>query len=536
MFPVFKKGCKKLVENYRPLSVMNCVAKLYEMVMCSRLSLWFSPFREQAGSQKGRGCLEQIVTLRLITDLFRKKKILLYVAFIDFSAAYDRVSRRRLFTMMRRLGCGATMLAALVAMYSVTRSVIGTAVITTTIGVRQGSPTSCLLFVLFVNDLIRIIRARCGVDGILGWLHVLMFMDDTVLLSTTRESMEKKLSLLQEWCNNNGMKVNTDKTKFFAITGTFRDRRPFILNGFSVKWCDTYVYLGSAFTSDGNPSSAVVEHARLKTCHLLKFISFIKKNRDIPFYVKKRIFDAALTSSIMYACESWMAADLRPVIKLFNMGLKTLLGVRMTTCNDMCYIEADYVPLPVMVRRQQRKYFRGMWEARRGMLDDPLVHAITLTLQTESPTSRLVQDLVSQNTDDVALARGALQHSVATSTASRPSSYRWLNPDLSTHEIYTKRYVSNEVYRIAFSQFRLCGHNLAIETGRWNRRGRGWLPMEERLCPCGAVQTEPHVVEGCPMTADVRRRYGFTSWAQLVAHDFNFPVDRIVHEILTVYL
>ncbi len=93
----------------------------------------------------------------------------------------DRVSRKLLFTMMRSFGYGTTMLVALVTMYSVTRSVISTAVTTTTIGVTLGSPTSCLLFVLFVNDLIRIIRARCYVDGILSLSHVLMFMDDTVL-------------------------------------------------------------------------------------------------------------------------------------------------------------------------------------------------------------------------------------------------------------------------------------------------------------------------------------------------------------------
>ena len=56
------------------------------------------------------------------------------------------------------------MLLALVAMYKSTQSVIGTALITVSLGVRQGSPTSCLLFVLFVNDLIKLVKENCNPD------------------------------------------------------------------------------------------------------------------------------------------------------------------------------------------------------------------------------------------------------------------------------------------------------------------------------------------------------------------------------------
>ena len=109
------------------------------------------------------------------------------MTFVDFSKAYDLVPRHMLFLVLKRLGCGAAMLSVLVAMYSVTQSVIGTAIITTAIGVRQGSPTSCLLFILYVNDLIKLIRETCEPDGFLSGLHLSMLMDDTVLLTTSQE-------------------------------------------------------------------------------------------------------------------------------------------------------------------------------------------------------------------------------------------------------------------------------------------------------------------------------------------------------------
>ena len=37
--------------------------------------------------------------------------------------------------------------------------------------------------------------------------------------------------------------------------------------------------------------------------HVLKFVSFIKKNNDVPFRVKQEVFDAALMSSLIYGWE-----------------------------------------------------------------------------------------------------------------------------------------------------------------------------------------------------------------------------------------
>ena len=60
----------------------------------------------------------------------------------------------------------------------------------------------------------------------------------------------------------------------------------------------------------------------------------------------------------------------------------------------------------------------------------------------------------------------------------------------------------NDHDRIAASRLRLSSHSLAIETGRWSR-----VPRERRLCSCGEVQTEEHVVCHCPRTIHVRERH-----------------------------
>ena len=86
------------------------------MILYDRLSSWYRPFREQADSQTDRGCIEHIVTLRLLTDLTHRKKLKLFVTFVDFSQAYDIVRRNVLFSTLKRLGSGMVILFALVAM------------------------------------------------------------------------------------------------------------------------------------------------------------------------------------------------------------------------------------------------------------------------------------------------------------------------------------------------------------------------------------------------------------------------------------
>ena len=70
--------------------------------------------------------------------------------------------------------------------------------------------------------------------------------------------------------------------------------------------------------------------------------------------------------------------------------------------------------------------------------------------------------------------------------------------------IFTVKKINiNELERMEWTRLRLSSHSLAVEVGRWNRRGRGRLPMEERLCVCGQIQTEQHVIEICPRTQPI---------------------------------
>ena len=355
------------------------------------------------------------------------------------------------------------MLAAIIAMYSDTESIIGSTVMSATQGVRQGSPTSCFLFIVFVNELIRSIKESCQPENFIEWLHILMLMDDTVLLSTSRETMSKKLSILNTYCRDFGMKVNNEKTKFFVINGQAGDAEPFHVDDLIVEQCTHYMYLGSPFTSDGSVSSAIKIHAKNKLPHVLKFVSFLKKNNDVPFIVKRRVFDVVLMSSLMYGCESWLGADIKPVIKLYNWALKQLLGVRKTTPNIVCYAESGYPSLPDLVKSKQQKFFKSMWSERGNMDDDPLAFTLNKVIAANTPTGRYVENLIHDDEQGMDILMDNVRNLIRESVGSRCNTYKDINPTLETLEIYTKKHSINELHRLEFTRFRVSGHSLARE-------------------------------------------------------------------------
>ena len=245
LFVLFKSGDRMSCDNYRGISIMDTLAKIYDTLILNRLMLWCHIDKCQAGAQKGRSCLEQILTLRLLIDFVKNKKLKLYVLFIDFSKAYDRVPRHKLIEILKSRGCGKVMVRAIQAMYTCTKNVLKSAVIDATVGVRQGAPSSCLLFIVYIDVMVRMLKRAFISDGFLGALHALLLMDDTVVLATNRQMCEAKLRVIIQYCKEFGMIINGKKTKYFIVNGSTIDKTNLEVEGISVGYSPHYLYLGA---------------------------------------------------------------------------------------------------------------------------------------------------------------------------------------------------------------------------------------------------------------------------------------------------
>ena len=140
---------------------------------------------------------------------------------------------------------------------------------------------------------------------------------------------------------------------------------------------------------------------------------------------------------------------------------------------------------------------------RQNIEEDPLMHALHLTRMFNPRIMRVINDDILSEPNHINSGIEILKQRLRDSTRSKFITYREINPAYSVHIIYKSRSIKiPELYRLSFTRLRLSSHELRIETGRWAR-----IPRERRLCPCGEIQDEKHVIVDCPITQAIRDNY-----------------------------
>ncbi len=119
-------------------------------------------------------------------------------------------------------------------------------------------------------------------------------------------------------------------------------------------------------------------HTTDKSKHLLKLVSFLHKNKDMPFVCKERVLNSCVLSALLYGCESWFSSCTKPLDSLYMSAIKAILGVRQTTTNLLCLVEIGYPSLIAYIKQRQLSFFKGVTSIRSGMVDVPLVFVLSL--------------------------------------------------------------------------------------------------------------------------------------------------------------
>ena len=337
------------------------------------------------------------------------------------------------------------------------------------------------------------------------------------------------MSLVFEFCEENHMLINNGKTKFMVINGDSDDKEAIRIRENMIKYVDEfYLYLGGIFTDCGDMSTVLAIHAREKMKQLNKLTIFLHTNKDYPFYVKRKVVTAAFNSAIMYGAESWIGANIKPVETMYLSAIKQLLSVRTSTPNFTCLIECDMPPLNSLLAQKQYNFLKSALEKRSDMLDeDPFMFVWSLLKRFNEPLALKV-DKILEYSDHVERGLAEIKRRVSTSDRTKSKIYSRINQDFMTHPVYYSRQLIPETYRMSFTRLRLTSHNLRSETGRWSR-----LPADRRLCPCGGVQDEEHIIMLCPKTHTLRTALSHPPVFPDILHRNDFESFKYIHEVLT---
>ena len=122
-----------------------------------------------------------------------------------------------------------------------------------TIGLKQGYNLSPILFINNIGDISD--QDQCQPPSILKlFLNHLLYADDLVLISETKNGLQQCLNKLQKYCEKNRITVNNKKTSVMIVHKRKSKRVPTNLSfaGKTIGFCNSYTYLGSIISNTGN--------------------------------------------------------------------------------------------------------------------------------------------------------------------------------------------------------------------------------------------------------------------------------------------
>ncbi|KAK3520002.1 hypothetical protein QTP70_010838 [Hemibagrus guttatus] len=215
----------------------------------------------------------------------------------NLEKAYDRVPREELWYCMRKSGVAEKYVRVVQDMYERSRTVVRCAVGQTEefkveVGLHQA--LSPFLFAIVMDQLSQKVRQESP------W--TMMFADDIVICSESREQVEENLERWRFALERRGMKVSRSKTEYMCVneregSGTVR------LQGEEVKKVQEFKYLGSTVQSNGECGKEVKKRVQAGWNGWRK-VSGVLCDRKISVRIKGKVYRTVVRPAMLYGLET----------------------------------------------------------------------------------------------------------------------------------------------------------------------------------------------------------------------------------------
>lgn len=529
--PIHKSGDKSDPNNYRGICVNSNLGKIFCSILNSRIQTFLQEknviSKCQIGFLPNHRTTDHIYTLHTLINkhVHQKKEGKIFACFIDFKKAFDSIWHEGLFYKILQSGLGGKVYDLIKCMYTENKCAIKiknqrTEFFSQCRGVRQGCNLSPNLFNIYINELADMLdqSPAPGLTLFDTEVKYLLYADDLVLLSPTKEGLQQNINILEQYCHNWALAVNFQKTKIMIFQKKPRCQKhkcKFTLNNTLIEHTKNYTYLGLTISASGNFNMAVKalkEKAR-RAMYAIKMKLF---KINIPIRIWTKIFDSVILPIALYGSEVWGPLnkldfkmwDKHPIEALHAEFCRKILQVQRNTPTNACRAELGRFPVIMKIQKRSLKFWLHLNSSPNSSLQFKALQAQELSPET-SPLSQLVLDLTNQADTSTASKERIPINKIMnqskesylqywkneTKSQSRLNCYLTLNRE---YELADYLYsVRDTKQRQILTKYRLSDHRLAIETGRHKKT---WLPKEERVCGhcmTGEVETEMHFLLYC---------------------------------------
>lgn len=518
MIPIFKnKGSKLDPSSYRGITLNSCLSKTFSAIINDRLNRFSDEIDlitgAQAGFRKGFSTVDNIFVLYAIISLYFSFGKQLFCAFVDFKSAFDTVWRLGLWQKLQRANVQGKVFRVIYNMYQNVKTCVRknedcSGFFNCDVGVKQGENLSPFLFSLFLNDLesfllqnnvqcLEQISEKCR-ENLLFYLKifVILYADDTAIMSETENGLQNALSMFEQYCNYWKLTVNTNKTKIVIFSKRkYKPKVKFKLYGEEIDVQDSYTYLGITFNYNGNFCTA--KKKLLEQANKSLYALYYKiRNLSLPIDVQLKLFDTLVAPILVYASEVWGFENKQNIEKMHLQFCKKILNLRNNTPNYMVYGELGRFPIEIVIKLRMVTFWNNLLLNRSKL--GSILYSLMFKIQENNQSNfrwmtyiksifdetglsfvwndqlpmnkELIKSVVKQK-----LVDQFIQHWFSQLGLSSRGEFYALFKNEFKLEPYLLRL--NKSDRIHMSKLRCSNLRFPVETGRWVN-----IPKQNRLC------------------------------------------------------
>lgn len=308
--PIFKKGSKSDIRNYRPISVTSCCSRILERIINEKISSFLTTHSiikcSQHGFTHGKSTDTLLISYYDYVTRCLDRNLAIDSVFFDFQKAFDSVPHHKLITRLFSVGIQGNLLDWLKDFLSnrtqavkIDRSRSNPLPVNS--GVIQGTVLGPTLFNIFVND----------IDESLQYCKIFKYADDIrIFLSSARNprdlcnmhhKIQQDIDNIVAWSLASGLKLNASKC-FSVSFGNCDSVNLYTLNGVSIPKNDTFSDLGLTVLSPFN-FKFHVDKIVSKAFRKLGLINRIFKNKTKHSVTS--LYKTYVRSSLEYSSVVW---------------------------------------------------------------------------------------------------------------------------------------------------------------------------------------------------------------------------------------
>jgi len=331
--PIFKKGSKLEAVNYRPISLLPLISKVFEKCIHDQLQIYLTEFDIIYKMQSGfRSDFSTDTCLSYLHNKILKGfdgGEYTGMILIDLQKAFDTIDHKILLQKLKCIGVSVpatnwvkSYLTNRITFVEIEGSKSSEKEIMC--GVPQGSILGPLLFLIYVNDMCQAVKC-----------DLLLYADDSCLTVTHKDitviedTLNGNLSSLCDWLVDNKLSIHVGKTESILFGTKYLLSKENKLNikygNQQIEQKETVKYLGVSLDSKLSGKS-MVENILSKINNKLKFL--YRKQRFLNKNIRRLLCNSLIQPHYDFACSSWYP--------LLTKNLRKRLQVSQNKCIRFC--------------------------------------------------------------------------------------------------------------------------------------------------------------------------------------------------------